>query len=72
MFVGFGPVHSSDVPLILNLRTGHISSQYHVVSDYDFSTMPLIYKNSELPPWWNEIYLEGSSIYIFLDKDDPM
>ena len=31
MFVGFSQVHSSLVPLVLNVSTGKISPQYHVV-----------------------------------------
>ena len=42
MFVGFSPAHSSGVPLILNLRTGHISPQYYVVFDEKFSTYHLL------------------------------
>ena len=71
MFVGFSPAHSSDVPLILNLRTGHISPQYHVVFDNDFSTVPSISENAEPPPWWNELDLENRSLRVPLDDDDP-
>ena len=39
IFIGFSPVRSSDVPSVLNLRTGHISPQYHVVFDDTFSTI---------------------------------
>ena len=51
MFVGFSPVHSSDVPLILNLRTGHISPQYHVVFDDRFSTVPSCPSDKDPPTW---------------------
>jgi hypothetical protein len=30
LFMGFSHFHSSDVPLIFNLRTGNISLQFHV------------------------------------------
>ena len=69
MFVGFSPVHSSDVPLILNLRTGHISPQYHVVFDDDFSTVQSIPEGNDPPPWWNEINLEENTLRIPLDDD---
>ena len=71
MFVGFSPAHSSDVPLILNLRTGHISPQYHAVFDDDFSTVLSIAENAEPPLWWNVLDLEENSIRISLSKDDP-
>jgi hypothetical protein len=40
IFVGFSPDHSTSVPLIFNPRTQHISPQYHVVFDDDFTTVP--------------------------------
>lgn len=38
-FLGFSNQHSSTVGLVLNLRTGHISPQYHVVYDELYSTV---------------------------------
>ncbi|KAG7341235.1 reverse transcriptase RNA-dependent DNA polymerase [Nitzschia inconspicua] len=40
MFVGVSPSHSSTIGRILNLRTGRISPQYHVVYDDLFYTVP--------------------------------
>jgi hypothetical protein len=40
MFLGFSHEHSSLVPLVLNLRTCHVSPQYHVIFDYTFKTVP--------------------------------
>jgi hypothetical protein len=39
-FLGVSPSHSSTVGLILNLRTGYVSPQYHVVYDDEFTTVP--------------------------------
>ncbi|KAG7368580.1 reverse transcriptase RNA-dependent DNA polymerase [Nitzschia inconspicua] len=39
MYLGISPSHSSSVGRILNLRTGHVSPQYHVVYDELFSTV---------------------------------
>jgi hypothetical protein len=39
MFLGFSSKHSSTVGLILNIATGHVSPQYHVVHDEKFSTV---------------------------------
>lgn len=38
-FLGFSSKHSSTVGQVLNLRTGHISPQYHVVYDELYSTV---------------------------------
>ena len=70
MFVGFSPVHSSGAPFILNLRTGHISPQYHVVFDDDFSTVSSIGENDEPPSWWNELDLEENRLRIPLNEND--
>ena len=59
VFVGFSKVHSSDVPLILNPRTGHISPQYHVVFDDTFSTVPSLSESEEPTQFWNEVDLDG-------------
>jgi hypothetical protein len=39
MFLGFSGKHSSTVGMVLNLVTGHVSPQYHVVYDEKFSTV---------------------------------
>ena len=39
MFVGFSPLHSSLVLLVLNCTTGKISPQYHVIFDDKFETV---------------------------------
>jgi hypothetical protein len=31
LFLGFSDLHSSQVPLVLNVQTGKISPQYHVI-----------------------------------------
>ena len=59
IFVGFSPNHSSDVPLVLNLKTGHISPQYHVVFDDTFSTVPSLADDETPPTFWNELTLEN-------------
>ena len=72
VFVGFSPVHSSDVPLILNLRTGHISPQYHVVFDDQFSTVASRPSDKDPPTWWNTVDLEENSLRIPLENDSPL
>jgi hypothetical protein len=41
-FLGMSPNHSSTVGRILNLRTGYVSPQYHVVYDDLYQTVPII------------------------------
>ena len=42
VFLGYSPTHSSDVPLVLNLATGHIFPHYNMVLDDTFSTIQSI------------------------------
>jgi len=37
MFVGLSPIHASDVTLVLNLTSGAITAQFHVVFDNHFT-----------------------------------
>ena len=39
-YVGIPPIHVGNVSLILNISTGQISPQFHVVFDETFSTVP--------------------------------
>jgi len=38
-FLGFSKLHSSSVGLIRNLRTNHVSAQFHVIHDQTYSTV---------------------------------
>ena len=40
VFVGFSQNHAGTVPLIYNPSTKHVSPQYHIVWDKDFSIAP--------------------------------
>jgi hypothetical protein len=42
------------VALVLNPRTGHVSPQYHVVFDDQFTTVPFMGEN-EVPPNWAQL-----------------
>ena len=70
VFVGFSPKHSSDVPLVLNLQTGSISPQYHVVFDDTFSTVISIDEDENPPSFWNDIDLDSHIHRIPLDEDE--
>ncbi len=39
IFLGFSTLHSSQVPLVMNVATGKISLQYHVIFDNKFETV---------------------------------
>ena len=53
-YLGRSPIHAVNVSLILNLSTGHVSPQLHVVFDETFSTVPSL-KNRSVPASWKFI-----------------
>ena len=40
MYLGFSPKHSSLISNVMNIQTGHIGAEYHVVVDDLFTTVP--------------------------------
>jgi hypothetical protein len=39
VYLGHSPHHIQSVALVLNLATGHVSPQFHMVFDDDFTTI---------------------------------
>ena len=71
VFVGFSSSHGSEVPLVLNPATGHISPQFHVVFDDSFSTVCSQQDIDTPPSFWNEFDLNEFLYQIPLDVDSP-
>ena len=75
MNLGWSPVHASTVPLILNLTTGHISPQFHVVFDDWFTTVSTDEKAPEdddiEDTIWSELF-NDQRFQVHFDDDDPM
>jgi hypothetical protein len=63
IYVGQSPSHASNVALILNPRTGHISPQFHVVFDDDFTTVEYLCKMT-VPPHWAELVCSSAEIQL--------
>ena len=77
MFMGPSPKHASTVPLVLNLQTGSITPQFHVVFDDWFATVAT--SVNDLPNLYSEDWykLFGDSCYQYVideteetDEDD--
>ncbi len=75
MHLGASPKHAATVPLILNLQTGYISGQYHVVFDDDFSTVST---TDEGPAGetvedeiWDKLFVSDRYQFWF-DDEDPI
>jgi hypothetical protein len=73
MFAGFSSEHSSLVPLVLNLETGYISPQYHIIFDDSFHTVPSsLTPDSEIDDIFAKLYGDGrgSARERYLDPDE--
>ena len=53
VYLGVSSAHSSNVPLVLTIKTGSIMPQYHVVFDDCFSTVT---SEAEEPAVWENIF----------------
>ena len=42
VYLGKSPYYTSNMPLVINLKTGHINLQYHCVYDDNFTTVNAI------------------------------
>jgi hypothetical protein len=67
MFLGLSQQHAREVPLVLNIGTGSITTQFHVVFDDLFTTVPSIERENEAPEHWAELCLEKST-HLMLDS----
>ena len=75
MFAGFSTQHSSLVPLVLNVKTGKISPQYHVIFDDSFSTVTSLPLNGSLSRQWDRLFKLGREFYLDEEMDsdgDPI
>jgi hypothetical protein len=57
----------SNVGLILNPRTGHVSPQFHVVYDDDFTMVPYLC-TAAVPPHWAEFVEASSHFEVYTER----
>ena len=67
--MGFSKMHSTQVGLVLNLLTGSISPQYHIVFHEMFSTV-MSSTSADLEVWIRLVTLRNSRIQVMLDQED--
>ena len=68
VFCGLSTIRSSEVPQVLNLTTGSITTQFHVVFDDLFTTVAPVERESDPPSHWNDLRLEQTE---FIPVDTP-
>ncbi len=62
VFCGLSTLHSSEVPQVLNLTNGSITTQFHVVFDDLFTTVPSIEREDDPPSHWEGLCLENTTL----------
>jgi hypothetical protein len=67
IYVGRSPSHAANVSLILNPRMGHISPQFHIVYDDDFTTVPYL-QTTTVPPHWAALVAASATIKIYTES----
>ena len=77
MFLGLSPAHASSVPLVLNLETGAVTPQFHIVFDDWFNTVTA--DPHDIPNFtdaeWTDLLGDHSHSYHHpddTDASDPM
>lgn len=68
IFAGFSPDHSTNVPLIYNPSTQHISPQFHVNFDDQFSTVPALTTEIQRDEIFEKLF--RTSREKFIDDED--
>ena len=69
IYLGHSPFHASSVALVFNPCTGHVSPQYHVAFDKDFSTVPHM-RSGTVPKNWADL-VKRSSECVTEEKFNP-
>jgi hypothetical protein len=56
IFLGFSSLHSSQVPIVMNVDTGKISPQFHVIFDDKFETVVSMNSEELIGEQWKSIF----------------
>ena len=67
IYVGWSPSHASNIALVLNPQTGHVSPQFHVVFDDDFTTVEYLRKMT-VPPHWAELVRSSAEVQLYTER----
>ena len=54
IYLGHSPIHAVSIAMVFKPKTGHVSPQYHVVFDENFTTV-INMGDGILPPTWEEM-----------------
>jgi hypothetical protein len=69
MSVGFSSLHSLLAPLVLNVQTGKISTQFYIIFDNHFKTVPSLPMGDNIQQWWHWIFKFPCECYLDIVVD---
>ena len=61
IYIGHSPSHAGSFTLVLNPRTRHVSPQYHVIYDENFTTVSCMSKG-QVPSNWAQLVKDSSEL----------
>jgi hypothetical protein len=67
IFLGFLTLHSSQVPIMMNVDTGKISPQFHIIFDNKFETVVSMSSEDSLGDQWKVIFCLDHECYEDVD-----
>jgi hypothetical protein len=69
LYIGRSPSHShaANVALIFNPRTGHVSPQFHVIFDDDFTKVPYL-RTATIPPYRADLVHASSKVHVYTKR----
>jgi hypothetical protein len=70
IFLGFSTLHSSQVPIVMNVDTGKISPQFHIIFDDKFETVVSMSSEDSLGDQWKAIFCLGCECYEDVDYNE--
>ena len=72
IYLGSSPAHASNVPLVLTLKMGHVTPQYHVVFDDCFSTVELGGSDDGTAELWQNLFSYSQSTFDYMSDEDDV
>ncbi len=69
IFLGFSSLHSSQVPIMMNVDIGKISPQFHVIFDDKFETVVSINSEESIGEQWKSIFCLKQESFKDVDYD---
>ena len=72
VYLGSSPAHVSNVLLLLTLKTGHVTPQYHVVFDDCFSTVESGGSDDGNAELWQNLFFYSQSTFDYMSDEDDV